>query len=181
MLILRALLVIDVQNVLVEKVDFRQEKERIKKLINEFMQNEEPVIFIRHTDPEGPMADGSKGAEIDPDLVKYADHTIEKHTESAFYKTNLDTLLCSYEVDQIFITGFNTEFCCLFTAIAGYDRGYKVKFIENAVSTVHNEENYQMPGLNIREFVGTVLHWSHEIKVTDYEEYAEKNDANNHQ
>ena len=61
---MRALLVIDVQNVLVEKVDFRHEKERIKKLIREFKQNEEPVIFIRHTDAEGPMAAGSKGRKL---------------------------------------------------------------------------------------------------------------------
>ncbi|WP_430786828.1 isochorismatase family cysteine hydrolase [Virgibacillus flavescens] len=171
---MRALLVIDVQNVLVEQVDFHAEKERIKKLISEFKQNDEPVIFVRHTDAEGPMAAGSKGSELDSDLVGYADHIVEKHTESAFFETNLDSLLKSIDVNHIFITGFNTEFCCLFTSIAGYDRGYKVTFIENAVSTVHTEDNYKMPGLNIREFIGTILYWSHKIEVLDYEEYAAK-------
>ncbi|WP_416731861.1 isochorismatase family protein [Fictibacillus sp. JL2B1089] len=64
----------------------------------------------------------------------------------------------------MFITGFNTEFCCFFTSIAGYDRGYKVTFIESAVTTVHNEDHYRMPGLDIRKFVRTVLHWSHKIE-----------------
>lgn len=171
---MRALLVIDVQQALVDQVDFREEKERIKKLIEAFKQKEEPVIFMLHTDADkdSPLAAGSKGAELDPELSIYADHVIEKHTESAFYETNLDTLLKSFGVNQIIITGFNTEFCCLFTAIAGYDRGYKVTFIENATTTVHNEKNYEMPGLNIREFIGTMLYWSHGIEIVDYEDYA---------
>ncbi|HET7615601.1 MAG TPA: isochorismatase family cysteine hydrolase [Bacillales bacterium] len=169
---MRALLVIDVQNVLVGKVDFSEEKKRIRKLIDEFKENKEPVIFVRHSDPDGPMAAGSEGADLDPELAPFADHVVEKHTESAFYETNLDALLRSAAVDQIFITGFNTELCCMFTAIAGYDRGYRVTFIENAVSTVHTADNYQMPGLDIKEFVGTVLYWSHKIDVIDYEEYA---------
>jgi len=118
---MRALLVIDVQKALVGKVEFSQEKERIKRLIQEFKQKGEPVIFIRHTDTEGPLALGSEGAELDSELEVYADDIIEKHTESAFYDTNLDTILKSCNVKHILITGFNTELCCLFTAIAGYD------------------------------------------------------------
>ena len=54
-----------------------------------------------------------------------------------------------------------------------YDRGYKVTFIEDATGTVNNEETYEMPGLDIRDFVGTALHWSNVIEVLDYEEYVE--------
>ena len=76
-------------------------------------------------------------------------------------------------MDHVFITGFNTEFCCQFTAIAAYDRGYQVTFIENATGTVNDENVYEMSRLNIRDFVGTVLHWSNVIEVLDLEEYEE--------
>ena len=96
---------------------------------------------------------------------------IEKHTPSSFYQTNLAEHLEELAVDHLFITGFNTEFCCMFTAIAAYDRGYKVTFIEDATGTVNTDETYEMKGLDIRDFVGTVLHWSETIEVLDYEEY----------
>ena len=62
----------------------------------------------------------------------------------------------------------------MFTAIAAFDRGYKVTFIENATGTVNNDETYEMQGLDIKDFVGTVLHWSNVIEVLDYEEYVEE-------
>ena len=76
-------------------------------------------------------------------------------------------------MQHVFITGFNTEFCCMFTAISAYDRGYKVTFIEDATGSANTDETYEMPGLDIRDFVGTVLHWSDVIEVLDYEEYVE--------
>ncbi|HET7578782.1 MAG TPA: isochorismatase family protein [Bacillales bacterium] len=172
---MRALLVIDVQKGLLEQGAFHQEKARIQALIETFKQKEEPVIFMRHTNAieSSPLAAGSDGAEIDPELAEYADYTLEKHTPSSFYNTTLDSLLRSYLVDHVVVTGFNTEFCCQFTAIAAYDRGYKVTFIENATATVNDENNYEMPGLDIRDFVGTVLHWSNVIEVLDFEEYME--------
>ena len=77
-------------------------------------------------------------------------------------------------MDHVFITGFNTEFCCQFTAIAAFYRGYQVTFIKNATGTVNDEDVYEMPGLDIRDFVGTVLHWSNVIEVLDLEEYEEE-------
>ena len=77
-------------------------------------------------------------------------------------------------MNHVFITGFNTEFCCQYTAIDAFDRGYQVTFIENATGTVSDEDVYEMPGLDIRDFVGTVLHWSNVIEVLDLEEYEEE-------
>lgn len=62
----------------------------------------------------------------------------------------------------------------MFTAIAAFDRGYNVTIIEDATGTANDEETYEMKGLDIRDFVGTVLHWSEVIEVLDYEEYLKK-------
>ncbi|GAB3807359.1 hypothetical protein GCM10028868_37170 [Virgibacillus kimchii] len=61
----------------------------------------------------------------------------------------------------------------MFTAITGFDRGYQITFIEDATGTVNTDETYEMRGLDIRDFVGTVLHWSDVIEVLNYEEYVE--------
>src|SRR5690625_6245033 len=93
---------------------------------------------MRHKDEneESLITFGTEGSELDSDLKSYADYVIEKSTPSAFFKTNLDEILQSLGVNHIFVTGFNTEYCPQFTAIAAYDRGFQVTFIEDATATV---------------------------------------------
>ncbi len=59
----------------------------------------------------------------------------------------------------------------MFTSISAFDRGYNVTFIKDATGTMNTEDTYKMKGLKIRDFVGTVLHWSSVMEVLDYEEY----------
>ena len=177
---MKALLVIDAQNAIVDFKDFQQELKHIEGIIQDFRENEEPVIFIRNLDDEetSPFYKKKPSSELHPSLKEYANIVIEKKTPSAFFQTELNDKLEQLGVDHLFITGFNTEFCCLFTAIAAYDRGYKVTFIEDATGTVNDEATYEMNGLDVRDFVGTVLHWSNVIEVLDQEEYVEEYKSN---
>ncbi|WP_319417947.1 isochorismatase family protein [Virgibacillus necropolis] len=63
---MKALLVIDVQNGLVNKGNFQVEISRIEKVIGDFKENEEPVIFIRHLDDaeNSPLYKDSAGSEL---------------------------------------------------------------------------------------------------------------------
>jgi len=171
-----ALLVIDVQNGIVNSGDFQEELSIIENVIKDFEENGKPVIFVRHLDDveDSPLYRGSAGSELHSSLKEYAEFVIEKQTPSSFFNTNLSITLEKLGVKHLFITGFNTEFCCMFTAIAAFDRGFEVTFIENATGTVNTDETYEMKGLDIRDFVGTVLHWSDVIEVLDYEEYVEE-------
>lgn len=173
---MKALLVIDAQNVIVEVKNFHQELENIEGIIQNFKAEDDPVIFIRNIDDDetSPFNKKMLSSELHHSLSKYADIIIEKKTPSAFFQTELSDRLAELGIDHLFITGFNTEFCCQFTAIAAYDRGYSVTFIEEATGTVNDGETYEMEGLDIRDFVGTVLHWSNVIEVLDMEEYKEK-------
>lgn len=173
---MRALLVIDVQNLIVDFKDFQQELNNIESIIQDFKENGEPVIFIRNLDDDetSHFYKELPSSELHPSLKDYADIIIEKKTPSAFFQTELTDKLEQLSIDHLFITGFNAEFCCQFTAIAAYDRGYKVTFIEEATGTVNDESTYEMEGLDIRDFVGTVLHWSNVIEVLDQEEYVEE-------
>ncbi|SEQ13703.1 isochorismatase family cysteine hydrolase [Piscibacillus halophilus] len=173
---MKALLVIDVQNVIVNFKDFRNELINIEKIINDFKSQQLPVIFVRNIsgDENNPFYYKSKDSKIYEPLLEYADYTIEKKTPSSFFQTKLENMLRNLNVNQLFITGFNTEFCCMFTAISAFDRGYKVSLIEDATGTVNDANTYEMPGLDIRDFVGTALHWSNTIEVLDFEEYRDK-------
>lgn len=173
---MEALVVIDVQNGIVNFGDFQEELSIIENVIKDFKEKGRPVIFIRHVDDveDSPLYRGSVGSELHSSLKEYAEYVIEKQTPSSFFNTNLSDTLEQLGVKHLFITGFNTEFCCMFTAIAAFDRGFEVTFIENATGTVNTDETYEMKGLDIRDFVGTVLHWSDVIEVLDYEEYVEE-------
>lgn len=172
---MKALLVIDVQNAIVGFKDFQHELTTIESIIQDFKENEEPVIFVRNLVDEetSPFNKELLSSELHPSLKGYADIVIEKKTPSAFFQTELSEKLEQLGVDHLFITGFNTEFCCQFTAIAAYDRGYKVTFIEDATGTVNDETTYEIEALDVRDFIGTVLHWSNVIEVLDKEEYIE--------
>lgn len=172
---MKALLVIDVQNGLVNKGDFSKEISLMENIIKDFKKDKNPVIFMRHYDDfeESPLRKGSIGNELHNSIKDHADLVIEKNTPSSFFNTNLAEVLEEKGVDHLFITGFNTEFCCMFTAISAFDRGYKVTFIEDATATVNSDDTYEMKGLDIKDFVGTVLHWSNVIEVLDYNEYVE--------
>ena len=173
---MKALLVIDVQNGIVNLGDFQEELSIMENIVKDFKEENMPVIFMRHLDDEeeSGLYKNSVGSELHNSLKDYAEYVVEKQTPSSFYNTELQETLEKLGVDHVFITGFNTEFCCLFTAIAAFDRGYTVTFIENATGTVNTDETYEMQGLDIRDFVGTVLHWSNAIEVLDYEEYVEE-------
>ena len=136
---MEALLVIDVQNGIVEFGDFKDELTLITNMIEDFKGKGKPVIFIRHFDDveESPLYRGSTGSELHPSISGFAEIVVEKQTPSSFFKTELASLLEEFGVQHVFITGFNTEFCCMFTAISAYDRGYKVTFIEDATGTVN--------------------------------------------
>ncbi|WP_099355634.1 cysteine hydrolase family protein [Fredinandcohnia onubensis] len=172
---MQALLVIDVQNGIVNFKDFSEELHKIQQIIQDFKTKKLPVIMVRHFDSveESPLYREAEGSELHESVRDFADYIVEKETPSAFFKTKLASILEELGVEHIFITGFETEFCCMFTAISGYDRGYKVTFIEDATGTTNTEDTYEMRGLDIKDFVGTVLNWSNAIEVLYYDEYKE--------
>ncbi len=71
--------------------------------------------------------EGTEGAQLLPELaVHESDFTIVKKRYSAFYGTDLDSLLGHIACDRIVIAGINTHACVRTTAIDAYQRDYKV-------------------------------------------------------
>ncbi len=63
---MKALLVIDVQNGIVNFGDFKEELSLIENVIKDFKASNSPVIFMRHLDDaeESPLFKGSVGSEL---------------------------------------------------------------------------------------------------------------------
>ena len=168
-----ALLILDAQNGFIQAGSFQKEVDNIQKLATHFKDRSSPVILTRHIDSLSTslIQDQTDEGELDPRLTPFATKIVEKGHPSAFLDTDLNSFLQSEGVTHLVITGFNVEYCCLFNSVIAHEKGYSVTYVEDASGTVNTDETYEMPGLDIRDFVATVLHWSGTTHVVDTEEY----------
>jgi biuret amidohydrolase len=105
------------------------------------------VIFIRHVQAAdgsdtGRMGDfddtesfvaGTRGVEIVPQLAPRRDEPIvDKTRYSAFVNTRLESILKTWGVDTLLITGLMTQYCSVTTARHAHDLDYRVIFVTDA-------------------------------------------------
>ncbi|MDG2942650.1 cysteine hydrolase family protein [Exercitatus varius] len=133
-----ALLVIDFQN----GVCFGEEKiynyENVVKLINQRIDNytaqNKPIIFVQHTDES--LRKNSHDWKIVSDLhVNKGTFFVEKKAPSAFYQTELDSLLKRENIASLEICGAETPFCIEATVQAAHNLGYKLYMKKGATTT----------------------------------------------
>ena len=73
------------------------------------------------------------GVELIPELSPQdGDITIEKTRYSAFVNTKLESVLKTFGVDTVIITGLMTNYCSVTTARHAHDLDYKVIFVHDA-------------------------------------------------
>ena len=125
----------------------------VKRLIHVFRRASRPVIFTRHVHHpanldcgimgwwwEGKCLEGSPESEIHPDLVPMSgEKVVFKHRYSAFYNTDLETVLRCLKVEDIIISGIMTNMCCESTARDAYYRDYRVFFLADATGSISEE------------------------------------------
>jgi nicotinamidase-related amidase len=134
----------------------------LKKLLHAFRQAARPVIFTRHVHHpglldagimawwwEGMCKEGSPESEIHPGLAPLpGEKVILKHRYSAFYNTDLETVLRCLKVEDIVIAGIMTNMCCESTARDAYFRDYRVFFPADGTGSV-TEEMHSASLLNL--------------------------------
>lgn len=169
-----ALIVLDVQNVYTnadsELFCKRSDKtiEQINRLIDFFVKQSEPIIFVRHVhapdgsdlgrmfDYAGPADDfnfkeDSPEVEYDIRLRKPTSLCeITKHRYSAFQGTTLAKYLSQKAVNHLVICGFMTNFCCESTARDAHDRDFYVTFVPDATGCP------ELPGMSQDKIRSTV-------------------------
>ena len=134
----------------------------VSRLIATFRKTNRPVIYTRHVHHpdhldsgimawwwKGMCIEGSPESEIHPDLAPLpGEKTIFKHRYSAFYNTDLETILRCLRIEDLVITGVMTNMCCESTARDAYYRDYRVFFLADATGSI-NEEMHKASLLNL--------------------------------
>ena len=132
-----ALLVIDIQNAYLPRMDEKDKKwgmEMINYLIALFRDNGFPVIRVYHTDPQGGPKAGSEEFEFPKTVaIKDDDPKIIKNYPSAFKQTELDKLLKEKGCNTLFLCGLSAVGCVLATYHGAMDLDYDVFMLKDAL------------------------------------------------
>ena len=132
------------------------------RLIGVFREAGLPVIYTRHVHHphrldagimgwwwQGMCLEGSPESELHHDISPLpGEKVVLKHRYSAFYNTDLETVLRCLKIEDIVISGIMTNMCCESTARDAYYRDYRVFFLADATGTI-NEEMHLASLLNI--------------------------------
>lgn len=134
----------------------------LKLLIQAFREANRPVIYachVHHPDSmdtgimewwwEGICVEGSEESKIHDDILPLPNEkVIFKHRYSAFYNTDLETVLRCLKVEDLVISGIMTNLCCESTSRDAYYRDYRVFFLADGTGSV-NEEMHLASLLNL--------------------------------
>ena len=125
----------------------------LRRLIGAFRKARRPVIFTRHVHHpdkidagimewwwEGMCLEGSPESEIHDDIAPLSgEKVIFKHRYSAFYNTDLETILRCTKIEDLVITGIMTNMCCESTARDAYFRDFRIFFPADATGSVDEQ------------------------------------------
>lgn len=137
---------------------------RLKKVIEACRSKNVPVIYTRHVlretgansgllgefynavKDEKVHVPGSEGVKIHDEISPRKDDiVIDKHRYSAFYETDLDSVLKDMDVETLIISGVLTNLCCESTARDAMFRDYRVIFLQDCNAT------FDLPDLGFGE------------------------------
>ncbi len=125
----------------------------VRRLLDAFRRAARPVIFTRHVHHpddldsgimgwwwEGKCLEGSEESEVHSELApKPGEKVVFKHRYSAFYNTDLETVLRCLKVEDVVVSGVMTNLCCESTARDAYFRDYRVFFPADGTGTISEE------------------------------------------
>ncbi|MCG7587764.1 cysteine hydrolase family protein [Photobacterium sp. OFAV2-7] len=148
-----AILVIDVQRVLIDPAPQPFEAKEVVERINQVTEwaraYNHPVIFIQHEQPDSIIEFGSDGWKLQSGLVvEPNDKFVRKTTPDSFLNTELETILKQAGIEHLIICGYATEFCVDTTTRRAAGLGYSVDLVADA-HTTHDKGH--ATGQQIRE------------------------------
>jgi nicotinamidase-related amidase len=135
---------------------------KLKSLISAFRERNLPVIYTKHVHHPNNLDSGIMGwwwkgmcledspeSEIHRDITPLlSEKVVLKHRYSAFYNTDLETVLRCLKIEDLIISGIMTNMCCESTARDAYYRDYRVFFLADGNGSI-NEEMHLASLLNL--------------------------------
>jgi isochorismate hydrolase len=148
-----ALLVIDMQNYFHQII--QPVLKNLSKVVQSCRQKEVPIIFTQHghTDPPSDggvlrewwgelILHGTRDWEFIPEMkTESKDIILPKKRYSAFFETELDSILRSKGIQDLIISGVMTNLCCETTARDAFMRDYNVFFLIDGTATGKEEHH----------------------------------------
>lgn len=141
-----ALLIIDVQKAMfkIENTPLYQGVELLQiigKILSKARDSKILIIYIQHNGQTGgDLEKGKTNWEIHENIKPLADEIrIEKTKPDSFYNTELLDVLRRHEIENLVITGIQTEFCVDTTCRRAAMLDYKVTLIEDGHSTFNTD------------------------------------------
>ena len=138
----KALLIIDVQNGMFQRSSSVYEDAKLlynlKKVTASAKAEHMPTYYIQH-ESDGSLKRHSIEWQIHPFLhIERDDEVIYKKTPDAFYQTNLEEKLQANEIEQLIVTGIQTDICVDTTCRSAFSKGFSIDLILDAHSTWGN-------------------------------------------
>ena len=132
-----ALLVIDIQNAYLPRMDEKDKKlgmEMINYYIKLFRDSGFPVIRVYHTNPKmGPKVDSEEFQFPKTVAIRDDDAKVIKNFGNAFKHTDLDRLLKDKGCNTLFLCGLSAVGCVLATYHGAMDLDYDVFMLKDAL------------------------------------------------
>lgn len=111
---------------------------QIEQLLNLWREMDLPVLHVKHmsTDPNSKYFPGTTGNNFkDCSIPMDSEKILEKQSNSAFIRTNLDSMLQDQEVTELVIVGVITNNSVEATARMAGNLGYKSVVVSDATYT----------------------------------------------
>jgi nicotinamidase-related amidase len=87
----------------------------------------------------------------------------EKNRTDAFSNRRFEQLLIDRQVDELYLTGVDADYCVYYTAIGALNRGYRVVVVTDAVASRHKMadvlERYRRKGIGVmtsEQLIGSI-------------------------
>ena len=132
-----ALLVIDVQNAVVDGSHDRDGVvSRIAGLVDRARDEDVPVVWVQHTNPDEGLVEGAPGWDYVPELVRTdGEPLVHKEYGDSFEATELEGVLAGLDVGSLVVTGAQTDACIRSTLHGAMARGYDALLVSDAHTT----------------------------------------------
>ena len=116
--------------------------------------------FFGTADKAGALELGTKGTGIHPEIrADLADMVVTKPRVSAFYGTDLESVLRARKIERVILAGVSTAWAVQATARDAHDRDYEVVVVEDACAAATELEH--------REFIKLLSQIGRIVKVED--------------
>ena len=132
---MKALLVVDVQNGLVERALYQ--KERFLTIVEDAIQtarrHNHLVVGIQHTNNQ--LLEGTTPWKIYTSMdMRDQDPTIHKCHGNAFEETNLKQILLEKDIKDLMVCGLVSHGCVRATCLGALEEGFKVSLLKHGHS-----------------------------------------------